>query len=95
MLDGTGLLCFPQNLECGAQYRCLTLAITRCAKGKAEGVLDARHAGHTHGGGEVGDVGKGDGRKAGSLYLSLNQSNGPAANGSHRHQDDHVDPLRL
>ena len=60
------------------------------AGGEPERILDRSDPWHTHGGVQIRNIRQGDGAESGGLNLSLNQSHGPAADRSYRHQDHHI-----
>jgi len=65
-------------------------ASSRQPQGQPKGVFDRRNARDTDTLGQLRHHGKGDGTDPGGLDLSLNQSHGPAADRSNRHQHDRL-----
>ena len=63
-------------------------ASSRQPQGQPKGVFDRRNARDTDTLGQLRHHGKGDSTDPGGLDLSLNQSHGPAADRSNRHQHD-------
>lgn len=80
------------GMQGGAKDLALGGGVSGRSKGCAEGVLDSSNSRGSSGQGEFGNHGEGDGGEAGGLDFTLNQSDGPAADGSNgdEHNDVHM-----
>ena len=90
MYDDTRLRDLRQRPQRCPQHRKLAHSVSRRAQGQPKGVLDRRNAWDTDTLGQLRHHGKRDGTEPGGFDLSLNQSHGPAADRSHRNQQDRI-----
>ena len=74
-----------KGIQGGPQYSHLRLAIANIPHCQTKGMLNSGYARCADRGGQVGNNGKCNGGDTGGFDLTLNQSNGPAADRSGRH----------
>lgn len=83
-----------EQLQCRAQHGALTVRIVRLTEAATRGITNAGEPRHANGASQLGNPGKCHGGDAARLDDVLNQSYGPATEGSYGYQRGRVDAFR-